>query len=100
MSYSNSDTVQTLTDTSGNDNDAIQSISTNAPIFYTNVVNGLPALRFEGLDQQYFTDVFDLFTQGPNMTFFTVFNHSPIGADYGPLWLTQKDIGVNGFLPR
>lgn len=48
--------VSTWSDDSGNGNDATQGTAAAQPTFHTNVINGLPIVRFDGTD--------DLFTLG------------------------------------
>lgn len=48
LSLSNGNPVTNWPDASGNGNDASQGTSTNQPIFQTNVINGLPAVSFDG----------------------------------------------------
>lgn len=50
LSLSNGDPVSTWTDASGNGNDASQGTASNQPTFLTNVINGLPAVSFDGVD--------------------------------------------------
>jgi len=46
------DPISTWTDQSGNANNANQGTSTFQPIFKTNQVNGLPSVRFDGLNDR------------------------------------------------
>ena len=47
------DVVTTWSDASGNGNDAIQSTVAKKPIYKTNIVNGLPVVRFDGTDDYF-----------------------------------------------
>lgn len=51
--YNNNDAVGTLTDQSGNSNNATQSSAGLKGIFITNAINGLPAYSFDGTDDRY-----------------------------------------------
>ncbi|RMG96173.1 MAG: hypothetical protein D6706_10620, partial [Chloroflexi bacterium] len=44
------DVVGAWEDQSGNGNHATQATTTNKPIYWTNVVNGKPVVRFDGVD--------------------------------------------------
>ena len=46
----NNDPVATWSDRSGNGNDATQATATNRPLYKTNIVNGKPVVRFDGVD--------------------------------------------------
>jgi len=48
ISASDDDAIATWTDSSGNGRDAAQATGANKPTFKTNIVNGLPVLRFDG----------------------------------------------------
>lgn len=48
LNYTDGDTVATWTDSSGNNNHANAATANNRPTFKTNVVNGKPALRYDG----------------------------------------------------
>lgn len=45
---SDGDVVQTWSDQSGNSNDAIQNTPGRKPTYKTNIINGLPVIRFDG----------------------------------------------------
>ncbi len=45
------DDVKTWTDQSGNDNHLTQTTASQQPEYQTNVINNLPALRFDGVDE-------------------------------------------------
>jgi len=44
------DAVSQWNDSSGQNNHAVQNTADNKPIFKTNIVNGLPVVRFDGVD--------------------------------------------------
>ncbi|MFC2086962.1 Calx-beta domain-containing protein [Bacteroidota bacterium] len=95
LSLTDDDPVSTWIDTSGNDNDATQTL-TFRPAFKENIVNDLPVLRFDGINDN-FNTVFGITKQ--NMTIFTVFNHDHQASDtYGPIWATTTG-NASGFLP-
>lgn len=50
LALSNSDPVGTWADQSGNSNDLTQSTSGSKPLYKTNVLNSLPVVRFDGID--------------------------------------------------
>lgn len=56
----NGDTVTTFTESSGNNRNISQSVEGQKPKYYTNVQNGLPAVRFDGVD--------DYLVHGPTYT--------------------------------
>lgn len=47
---SNRGTVAAWQDSSGSGRNAVQSVSENQPVYLTNVVNGKPVVRFDGVD--------------------------------------------------
>jgi len=65
----NGSTVSVWTDQSGNNNNAIQSNPSNQPLLVTGALNGLPVLRFDGLND--FMDFPDIITN--KISFFCVF---------------------------
>lgn len=48
LGLSDNDPVGTWTDSSSEGNDAIQGTTGNKPLFKTNILNGLPVVRFDG----------------------------------------------------
>jgi hypothetical protein len=46
----NTDPVATWTDLSGFDNNATQATAGSRPLYRTNILNGLPAVRYDGID--------------------------------------------------
>ncbi len=50
ISQSSGSAVSTWSDISGNGNDFSQASSTRRPTFQTSIINGLPALRFDGVN--------------------------------------------------
>lgn len=50
MGLSDGTSVTTWSDVSGSANDFSQSTSGNKPVFHTNIINGLPAVQFDGSD--------------------------------------------------
>lgn len=50
LSLNNNDPVTTWTDSSGTNNHGTQSTAANKPLFKTNIINGLPAVLFDGSD--------------------------------------------------
>ena len=48
LSLNDGDPVSTWADTSGNGNNATQISASNQPTFNTNVLNGFPAITFDG----------------------------------------------------
>ncbi|GAH01427.1 unnamed protein product, partial [marine sediment metagenome] len=91
---SDGDNVSTWVDTSGNNNDAVQSFSANQPTYQTNEINGKPSVRFDD-GNDYFRSLFEISSQ--NMTVYTVFNIA--AATDGPLWQTNM-VNESGFFPR
>ncbi|MFN4234153.1 MAG: G8 domain-containing protein [Bacteroidia bacterium] len=71
QNLTNGSSVSTLTDFSGNSNDATQSNSSNRPTFQTNQANGMPAINFDGTnDFLEITSISDLETN--NLTWFAI----------------------------
>ncbi|GAI36350.1 unnamed protein product, partial [marine sediment metagenome] len=93
-SLNDNDPVSSWVDTSGNNNNASQAVSTNQPSYQTNMINGKPAVNFDDGDD-YYRSVFEI--PGQNMTILTVFNLT--AATDGPVW--QPDmVNASGFFPR
>jgi hypothetical protein len=65
LSLSDNDPVTTWPDESGNGNDVSQSTAGFKPVFKTNILNGLPIVRFDGID--------DTLTGGFTITYGSVF---------------------------
>lgn len=67
---SNGDTVGTWTDSSDNANDATEGTEANKPTFVTGVINGLPVVRFDGVnDILSFGTSIDIITPGEGTCF-------------------------------
>lgn len=78
----NGDLVGTWADSSANGNNATQTVSSNKPSYVTNVVNGLPIVRFDGNDHLNLSN----FTAGPS-TLFIVANYRGGGANQGAVFM-------------
>jgi hypothetical protein len=72
ISASDADKIATWADSSGNGRDAAQATADSKPEFKTNIVNGLPVLRFDGTDD-YMTISDFVFSVGVNPTGLSVF---------------------------
>ena len=74
------DPVATWEDQSGNSNDASQGTAANRALYRTNILNGLPAVRFDGINDYYTvtfgsdlvqpTTIITVATHGDNTDFF------------------------------
>src|SRR6056297_2744156 len=95
--YNNGDPLDTWIDTSGNQNHGEQT-GTARPTYETNIINGLPAIYFDGVDD-YIDTLFTIPSR--NMTVFTVFYHvhPVIGDPSGALWSCYKMDRKSGFIP-
>ena len=56
------DALTTWSDSSGLGNDATQAAGTKKPLYKTAIQNGLPVVRFDGVDDVLKTPIFDQFT--------------------------------------
>jgi hypothetical protein len=74
-------------DQSGNANHAIQATATNRPTFRTDILNGKPAIEFNGTDNQF---VVTAMNGGDNVSFFIVI----IPADTSPVGLIDTTAGT------
>jgi len=72
---SNGDAVGSWTDSSGNNNHAEQTIGDRQPKYITDALNGLPSIRFDGIDDYYIINntVFNGINTGA--TIFLVLKH-------------------------
>lgn len=81
LSLSDGNQVSSFTDISGNSNNFSQSTSTKRPIYKENMVNGLPAINFDGVD-----DVLNSGSiaslESTNLTYFIVFQRSALKLQY------------------
>jgi hypothetical protein len=80
--------VSQFSDISGNSNNFVQTTVDNQPIYKTNIANGLPVVRFDGVNDEMLTGGISAL-ESPSVTNFIVYNqHSAknvcfLGADYG-----------------
>ncbi len=82
------DPVATWIDSSGNSNDATQAVAAARPLYRTNILNGLPIVRFDATD-----DVLNTpnNTLGVNpFSFFVVYSGQAAGLNSKAVW------GLNG----
>lgn len=80
------DGVETWNDHSGNNNALTQSNSDLKPIFKTNILNGLPVLRFDGIDDYLeLTDILSGACAGEVFLLFKLAHYPPIHQQDG-LW--------------
>src|SRR6056297_2076788 len=95
--YNDGDPLDTWIDTSGNQNHGEQT-GTARPSYETNIINGLPAIYFDGVDD-YIDTLFTI--PSKNMTIFTVFahKHNGISEPNGPLWVCDYNNNLSGFYP-
>lgn len=69
------DSVTTWTDSSGNTNNATQSTAANKPTYKTNIINGNPVVRFDGVDDNLITTstLYSNITSAATLTIFGIF---------------------------
>lgn len=74
LSLNDGDAVATWTDSSGTGNTASQSVALNRPTYKTNILNGLPVVRFASVSVNYMTIATPLLfnTSGANASMFIV----------------------------
>ncbi len=109
MNLSNGNSVSVFEDISGNGNDFTQLSSAAQPTFVTSVVNGLPALSFDGDDDVLFSGSIPAI-ESNEISWYVVYDKAPldnqgiIGANYASnskKWLTYCNSAnnnvVNGF---
>ena len=101
--------VSTLQDFSGNGNDFTQNLSGSKPTFGTNLINGLPAIQFDGTNDWLDSDAIpDLETT--SLTYVVVFKrsllqsqtllsskHSSLPSSV-PKWATYSNAGSNALI--
>ena len=88
---SDGDAIETWADTSGNDNDAVQSTGTYQPVFDSIADNGLPAVYFDGSDDLYE----NLFTiTNEYITIYSVIARGNKNTN-GPIYETAGNINSN-----
>jgi hypothetical protein len=85
LTLNNNDPVNSWTDLSGNSNNAIQSTSTNQPLYRTSQINGRAAVQFDGTND--FLTFSSNITNG-SITLFAVYLSNKISQ--GSLLNTQK----------
>lgn len=77
LSYSNGDDVGVIDDVSGNNNNFNQFIVSKQPNFITNVVNGLPVIRFDGVSDDLLSSSIPSL-ESPNVTWFVVYKQNTV----------------------
>jgi hypothetical protein len=90
LSYSNGDDIGVLDDVSGNSNSFTQFTVSKQPNYVTNVVNGLPVIRFDGVsDDLLSSSISNL--ESPNVTWFIVYkqNTAKTGCFIGSRYTSQ-----------
>lgn len=89
LALSNGDPVASWTDSSGNARHATQGTGGKQPIFNTNVLNGLPAITFDGTDDELVSTDFE----GTSQTVFVVMT---VDADAGTGSATRAIVAKPG----
>lgn len=97
------DPVATWPDSSGNGNHATQGTAGSRPLYKVNVVNGLPAVLFDGSDDYLATSTLlsALLASGGAGTVYAVVRPAAVGGHYSTIWadsggsthLTARPIG-------
>ncbi len=86
------DPVTTWADASASGNDATQTTAANKPTYRSNVVNGKPAVRFDGAnDFLQFADVFSLLSAGEIFIVVKIDADPPGAAAQTGLWTLGSD---------
>ena len=85
----NGDALTTWLDISGNNNDAEQFSGLNIPLFRTSLVNGLPAVSFDGVDD-FLT--FDSNITAGDVTIFAVYSNTKPAGNGGLLALSKHTL--------
>lgn len=90
FSYSSSNVISQWADKSGYGNNATQGTTSFQPTLVTNVINGLPAVRFDGSDDFLRTPATPV-NNSTNFSIFWVFNHRASDGDYNPFATPYAD---------
>lgn len=77
MNLANGANVTVLSDVSGNGNDFLQSVVNDQPVFTTGAVNGLPVVRFDGVDDNLISNSIPALETN-NLTWFVVYKKSSL----------------------
>jgi len=72
LGFVNNQSVQSISDISGNSNNFYQLTSNKQPIFKTNVVNGMSVIRFDGVNDDLLTSSISAL-ESPDVTWFIVY---------------------------
>ena len=80
LSLADGAAVATWTDSSGNGRDATQATGTKQPLYKTNIINGKPVVRFDGVDDFLNVPAIDL-TGTSGLTLFVVVANITSGGD-------------------
>ena len=103
LTLTNGTPVSSFTDVSGNGNNFAQSTSAKRPVYTTNVVNGLPALLYDGVDDELLTGSIASMVSS-NVTYFIVFQRAQniqqhmLGSNFvneTKKWMTYCNTGAN-----
>jgi hypothetical protein len=106
LGLANGATVSSFTDLSGNGNHFTQGTGAKRPVYNTGVVNSLPAIHFDGVDDALATGSISSMVSA-NVTYFIVFQRTPnvqqflLGANYAgeiKKWQTYCNNGSNSLV--
>lgn len=89
------DPVALWIDSSGNNNDAAQATAAERPIYKTGIVNGLPIVRFDGVNDSLESPYSAISGGLPNQGWFGVFRTNNISAQQMIVWMGEAN--GNGF---
>lgn len=84
FSYSSSNVISQWNDKSGNGRHAIQPTTASQPTRVSNVMNGLPAVRFDGSDDFIYSSPAGTINGSTNFSIFWTFNYRSNTSDYDP----------------
>jgi hypothetical protein len=98
--FSNNDPIGTLTDLSSNAWQATQATASQKPTYLTNIKNGQPVIRFDGVDDILTNSTCTSFNGLTGATLFYAFKFNSVGsAGQLSFWndarLSQQDFGGN-----
>lgn len=79
MGLANGSQVSSFNDYSGNGNNFSQSTSTKRPIYTTGAINGMPALHFDGVNDQMLRGATPALASA-NLTYFMVLQRTPLAS--------------------
>lgn len=92
---SDGNAVSSWSDSSGNSNNASQSTTASQPLYKTNIVNGLPVVRFDGSNDSIKTSAFQITTTGNATLFWVYLPANNFGVAYGAARFVNATVGTS-----